>query len=163
MKIYRIRSAFAKNNRHAFKQVCHKDGEYDDLCAQLKAGAPLDMEWNWGCKSKKLGDLIPSSSPGKLFTARAIEKISPLIPSSKRYFVHLNDSREQFIFYGVEYNAYSIGDVNMDHLLSYFPKHGYPVVSETFKRAWEENGFTGMTFEEVDEIDDDAFAPVSTT
>lgn len=161
MKIYRIRSVFDQKGNYVFKQVTHKDGCYEDLRKQFDVGAQLDMEWNWGCKSKKLGDLIPSSSPGMLFTQRAFNKLSALIPTAKRYQVKLDDRAEQFVFEGVVVNNYAPDSINMDHVFVMYPQRNYEIVSETFKNVWEKNGFTGMMFEYLDEVDDASFAVVA--
>lgn len=159
MKIYRIRSVYDEKGNNVYKQIgLKRGGSYFELRKQVGDSIPLVMEWAWGCKTKRLADYIPGSSPGMLFTKRAMDKLSPLMPTSDRYQVNLRDGTDNLTFYGVVVKGYKLSEVNMDHLLSLRPKHGYPVVSEVFKRAWEANGFTGMEFEEIDEIDDSAFA-----
>lgn len=157
MKIYRIRPAYNSKGNSVFKDVVHKADGYDILLSQFEDGAPLDMVWNYGCKTKKLSDFILSSSPGQLFSERAMDKLLPLILNSKRYQVNLNDVNGCLTFHGVVVKGFKIGDVGMDHLLALCPKHGYPVVSEVFKRMWEKNEFTGMDFELIDDVDDSSF------
>lgn len=159
MKIFRIRPLANKNGDFVFKDVVHKESDnwHKESHEKIDLGIPLEMVLNRGVKKKKFADFIPSTAPGKLFSGRAMERLKKLFSSTKCYQVIVDGQ----YFQGVWPNNYSCDSVGIDHILIMYPKHGYTMVSETFKHLWEENGFTGAEFEEVDEIDDAAFIPVS--
>lgn len=159
MKIYRVRPLSDAKGSFLHKDIVQRDSEdwFEIAYAKIAAGEPLEMKWNWGCKTKKAGDLIPSTAPGLLFGDRALTAMSKFFPGAATFKVVLDVGE---LFSGVEQKNYSIDDVGRDHLFMEYPKHNYPLVTEKFKAAWESHGFVGAVFEEIGVMPDEVFAVV---
>jgi len=157
MKIYRINPVANARGNFIYKMVvqCDSVNWFDESWRKIDSGVPLLMKWNNGCKTKKISNLIPTTSPGILLDDKAAKKMDDLLARSTRYIVNTTEGQSFKGYVPINFNE---GDVIAGHLLSAYPKHNYTMVSEDFKRLWEENGFTGAVFKEVDEIDDAAFS-----
>lgn len=157
MKIYRINPAVNAKGNFIYKMVAQHDSFnwFDESWEKINSGVPLNMKWNWGCKTKKVSDLIPATSPGILLSKRASSTFKNMLEYSMHYSVTVN---EEQTFNGFAPINYRLGDAQVGHLLSAYPQHSYTMVSESFKRLWEKNNFTGAAFEEVGEISDAVFA-----
>lgn len=157
MRIYRVRPASDTKGNFLCKDVVQQYPKdwFEIAYAKIVAGEPLEMKWNWGCKTKKIGDIFPSAAPGLLLSDRAFDAMSRFFTSAAKFKVILDTGE---IFLGVEQKNYSIDEVGRDHLFMEYPKHNYSVVTEKFKAAWESHGFIGAAFDEVGVMPDEFFA-----
>lgn len=159
MKIYRIRPDEIGNNfvsRLAVPVKC--DNWYSRSVEQITQNIPLEMAWNTGSDQRKIMDIIPAFSPGLIFNNRVIQSLNPYFQNAGKFSINLNGEKK---LSGIDPKNFTPTDTEIDHLFMMYPRHSYPLVTETFKRAWEANDFTGATFDEVDEMDDGVFATVT--
>lgn len=159
MKIYRIRPLSDAKGNFLHKDIVQRDSEdwFEISYSKIATGEPLEMKWNWGCKTKRAGDVFPSTAPGLLLSDRAFNVMSKLFHGAKKFNVVLDTGES---LQGAEQKNYSIGEIGRDHLFMEYPKFNYPVVTEKFKAAWESHGFVGAVFEEIGVMPDEVFVVV---
>ncbi len=160
MNVFRIRPLSTATGDFVFADIVQKTTEnwYDESTRLLESGAPFHMKWNHGFSKKRIGDLTPSTAPGYLFSDRAILTLGGMCLEAKRFQVIVQDGREITGLKPKNYEPEASGPI--DHFFKMYPRQRYGLATEVFKQTWERLGFTGATFELVDELDDGLFLTV---
>ncbi len=159
MKVFRIRPLSTAAGDFVFADIVQNQSKnwYEEAQSLLAAKAPFVMKWGDGSNKKKIADLIPSTAPGELFSCRATDVIKVLIHDAVFFEVVVQNGEG---ITGISPKNYTDENRQIDHLFDMYPRHSYPLVTEVFKQAWERHGFTGATFELVDEMADERFVAV---
>lgn len=159
MRIFKLEPLYDKDGDTVFKSLVPSGYKnfFDESAADIAKGLPIRMKWCYGDEGKAESNFIVTPIAALAFTDGLAKKISQFAPSAQLIGISLYGAG---CYAMLRVSDFKPGSVNIDHIFWMFNKHKRHLCTEKFKHWWESNGYTGMVFSEVDEMEDSLFKTV---